>query len=714
MKRLQQCSHAIRGKWLLCLLALLLIWLPACQQNKTGGVSGTVFLSQEENHEGVQVQIPGTQFRAITNAEGNFSIVGLPQGPYTAVISAEGYPEIRQEFEIAPAKTVSLQEIILSPIPVPVGVLVGIIHLTGESNHEGILVSLIGTPFVTRTDSNGFFKIESIPPGTYQVLAIKEAWLPATQDEIHIIDRQETQLPKLELISLDQLQARSEPQSSLGAYSIRGNAFLEGESAHNGIRVELADAPDTFTHTSEQGFFELVGLDEKPHSLILSCSGYIEQTIADVIPSPATTTSSAGFVTLQKDITASTGMGIMQGHVYLANQPNHANTIVRLLGVSQTVVTDTDGRYLFIGIPTGEYVLIAEHPGYAEGRLASVRVLPEQITPIPDLTLESSGESMPEGNGIIRGSAILEGESDHGGVTVAVGGTSLTTVTTGDGAYTLENVPFGAYTLIFAKGGYKNAYLEGIGVQVEQITQLEPVVLQKDIDPPFIVETHPQHSARRVPINRFVDVIVRFSERMNGEAVKRAAMITPPVTFDAFFDRESEFSDIDVLHMRLYQEGEAPVRFKTRYVVTITPDATTPKGIALAEPYFFGFTTDGPLIVNSMPMDGEGMFHQDMGQPLIIETNYPVDPQSVERAIRYRPMPDATPFYEFAQVGPGSRILINTNLRDNTRYRIQIDTNLRTIDGQRFSNTPMSISFRTSGPNERRTRSNPAAMSRGR
>ena len=324
----------------------------------------------------------------------------------------------------------------------------------------------------------------------------------------------------------------------------------------------------------------------------------------------------------------------------------------------------------------------------------------DQITPVQDVTLKAAKEDKKEENGSIRGTVLLEGQTDHGGVAIALEGTSLITASSEDGTYVFEQVPPGVYRLIFSKGGYKNAYLDSITVKANQPSSLEPVDMQKDVEPPFIVETFPREGSRKVPITYYVDVIVRFSERMAGASVKRSVVINPPVDFTAFFDRESEFSDIDVLHIRMAQDGQMPVRFKTRYAVTITPDAVTPKGIPLAEPFTFNFTTDGPLILNSKPADGDSQVFMSQEQPLMIEANCPVDPNTVERALRFRPKPDATPIIQCVRMGPGCRILINTNLRPNTRYSLLLDNTLRTLDGQRYSNTPFSISFQTSGPDD--------------
>jgi hypothetical protein len=152
---------------------------------------------------------------------------------------------------------------------------------------------------------------------------------------------------------------------------------------------------------------------------------------------------------------------------------------------------------------------------------------------------------------------------------------------------------------------------------------------------------------------------------------------------------------MDVLHLRLHQVGPQPVQFKTRYLITILPQAQSLKGSPMAEPYTFSFTTDGPLILGSVPASGASDLMINMNSPIIVDTNALVDPTTVERALRIRPQPDSIPQIQYLFHEAGTRILIYTSLRFNTRFSVMLDNTLRTRDDQRFSNTPFSFTFRT-------------------
>ncbi len=398
-------------------------------------------------------------------------------------------------------------------------------------------------------------------------------------------------------------------------------------------------------------------------------------------------------MTLREEITDQ-NRGLLKGEVLLEGRTEHGNTLVQLQGISQSVVTDSEGQYMFIGIPPGQYTLTADYPGYETGRIESVQVTADQVTSATRLMLKKL-EQTDEGEGAIEGTALLEGEMEHGGITVAIEGTQFNTVTGISGDFQFSEVPYGAYTLIFTKGGYKDAYLRGIRVASNQTTSLQPVTLQKDIEPPYVVDYFPPPRARNVPIDEYVDVLVRFSERMDGASVKNSVIVEPAVSYDAFFDRESELSDIDVLHLRLYQDAPNPVQFNTQYQITVMPQAQTPKGISMEQPFRFQFSTDGPLIVETMPLQGEEGFFLNPQNPIILETNAPIDPSTVERSIRFRPRTDSLPLIKFVQYEQGSQIIIETTLRADTRYTLMVDNSLRAANGMRFSNTPYTLRFRT-------------------
>lgn len=680
---------------LFCVLSIMgLFFFAGCGNSKVGELAGVVQLAKSTNSEGVLVFIPGTQYRALTDENGSFIITDLPPSEYTVVAQFEGFDEARETIQVLAGQRTTLDPIILQKPYKPQGSISGFITLEGETNHQDILLLLVGTTYTTSTNTTGYFQFTNIPVAAYQLLALKDNWIPVSRNDIQVAEGQETQVPNIQLRKAEVLPTPTLPPPSLGDFLLQGSAFLEGEESHAGIRVSLVDIPEKFTITDATGSFTLNGLDEKPHSLILSHEGFVNEKIADAVPVSATSTSSCGFVTLQREYQPDL-LGVLQGRVFLEGLKKYDNTTVQLKGISPPVYTDAEGRYKFVGIPSNKYELIAEHPGFEPGQIEVVEIKANQVVQAPDLTLTPLKKEEQSGTGGIVGMAMLEGETDQGGIVAAIEGTTFTAVTGTNGQFFFEKIPIGAYTMIFTKPGYKNYYLGGVPVLLDQNTALEPVLLSKDIEPPYVLECFPRDGSRKIPIDQYVDVIVRFSERMDAGSVKQSVTIDPPVGFDAFFDRESDLSDFDTLHVRLYHQPPNPLLFNRQYQVQITPQARTPKGIPMAEPFVFSFTTDGPLIVDSIPRKGEGQFLLNQGRKIMFLTNAPVDQATFERAIRIRPQPDSNPQIEFLPAEMGTQITIEANWRANTRYRVQLDNAMRTVDRQRFSNTPFSLNFRT-------------------
>lgn len=677
-------------------IILLMCFMSGCSGSPVGSVSGVVQLEGETNHEAVQVFLPGTQFRAMTDQNGSFLITGIPVGTYSLVIDEDGFESYRTTLEIKSGEQNTLGIVdLLKEIP-PYGSITGFVTIEGKSIHEDVLILLAGTPHSAVTNTTGLYELEEVPPGTYKLIAIKEDSLPVFQGGIEVIAGEETEVPPIEIKQPSSAPPPEPETPKLGDNIITGMAMLDGEENHAGIRVELEDVPAIHGITNASGHFEINGVDDQLHTLILSCTGYVTETLPDVIPQPATSTRSAGFITLQKEYTPEK-IGILQGRVLLEGGTNHANTTVSLRGVSQSVSTNSDGRYMFVGIPSGNYTLVADHPGYATAEKMNVWVETAKVSNVEDIILDKLDLPEKEGTGGLAGVALLEDTADHGGITVALENTSHSVVTGRNGRYQFEDIPYGSYTLIFSKGEYRTEYLEGVLIQVDQVMRLDPVVLSRDVDPPYVIETFPRDGTRQVPVDQFVDVLIRFSKRMDGASVKRSVIIDPPVSFDAAFDRESELSDMDVLHLRLYHNAPMPVQLKQKYEVIITQTAQTPEGMALAEPYRFSFTTDGPLVVRTIPEEGSRGVIFGLEQPLVFETNAPVDPVSFERSIRFRPKADSQPVFQYMPLQNGTRVVVRMILKPNSNYTVTLDRNLRTVDRERFSNVPFTLSLQTGG-----------------
>ena len=255
------------------------VCLAACERDRSGRVEGICTLEGEDNHEGIQLIIPGTQFRAITDAEGKFFIQDIPGGEYTLVVESSGYESERIPFEIIARETVTLDSVTLAVVHNPAGTITGFVTLPEESIHDGITVHVVGTDKSVTTNTTGHYRLDDVAPGEYVLLAIKEGWRPQTREGVKVVDGQETTVPEFQLQSSNPESEEAGPQdTNLGDRVVRGVALLQGRADHSGIEVSLESMPEKSTITDATGNFTLSELGDGPYVLLFSHEGYQSET----------------------------------------------------------------------------------------------------------------------------------------------------------------------------------------------------------------------------------------------------------------------------------------------------------------------------------------------------------------------------------------------------------------------------------------------------
>ena len=142
---------------------------------------------------------------------------------------------------------------------------------------------------------------------------------------------------------------------------------------------------------------------------------------------------------------------------------------------------------------------------------------------------------------------------------------------------------------------------------------------------------------------KYLDIVVKFSDFMDSNTVKGSVYISPQVETRLFFGRESELSDGDTLHIRLLRGGRHGLKFSESYEIVIAQSATNRDGVTLDDDYAFQFTTDGPLVVGSIPEGGGRDIPFFPNDRIIIDTNAPVNQRSIIDALKIRPNPQSNP-----------------------------------------------------------------------
>ncbi len=155
-----------------------------------------------------------------------------------------------------------------------------------------------------------------------------------------------------------------------------------------------------------------------------------------------------------------------------ASARDHSGVTVEVEGEGVRTVTNRAGEFdLFLN--AGTYALVLTAPNHV--RLVGE---PIELSPGEERRLEDPFvlQSDP---GEVRGVVLLEGAAGdaHGDITVSLANTSATTTTDGSGAFRLDDVPAGVYTLRAARGGFDTQSVGGVVVESHPPTVLDPITL---------------------------------------------------------------------------------------------------------------------------------------------------------------------------------------------------------------------------------------------
>ncbi|MDK2970434.1 MAG: hypothetical protein PWP23_189 [Candidatus Sumerlaeota bacterium] len=172
-------------------------------------ILGTVTLFGPEgeavtDYNSVLVSLEGTTFSTRPDGTGIFEFSNLQPDVFTVVATAEGYTLDRAYRVDLGALDIAEVSLTLRA-EIPEGALVG--SVIGQATLEdskgggnsGITVALSGTNFLATTDDEGFFALEDVPPGTYELTASRTGYEPVIEKGITVAAEQQTVAPPIEL-----------------------------------------------------------------------------------------------------------------------------------------------------------------------------------------------------------------------------------------------------------------------------------------------------------------------------------------------------------------------------------------------------------------------------------------------------------------------------------------------------------------------------------
>ena len=220
------------------------------------------------------------------------------------------------------------------------------------------LFDSLGAPYQhTVTDENGAYTLEGIPAGTYTVAGVKDGYLLSDGAGVVLSSGDTTQV---------NLVCTQDASLALG--TIAGVVQLVNlvQTPLSGAKISLLNAASEVvatTYSVDDGEFAFYDLADGAYTLIASAAGYITTapmavTILD---------GSIANVVLSMTVDSRTYNGTVSGIIRDQNGNAVAGCFVGLFQVAAgqelliaTTKTNTDGKYLFGGVTSGEYLVKAK------------------------------------------------------------------------------------------------------------------------------------------------------------------------------------------------------------------------------------------------------------------------------------------------------------------------------------------------------------------
>jgi hypothetical protein len=173
-------------------------------------------------------------------------------------------------------------------------------------------------------------------------------------------------------------------------------------------------------------------------------------------------------------------VGTIEGQVMIEGE---TLATIRCIGTNQSALADSEGRYTFLNMPFGLYDLRAEAEGHTPVNIGTVEItaeIPRAVAPTVAMERREDLEPdtlPPPTLGALTGRVTLAGDSDHGGITVTIQGTSKSDVTDSQGRWLIEGVEPGNRRVRFAAPGHGTAVVTAV-VEPNRLTELSMTVLQ--------------------------------------------------------------------------------------------------------------------------------------------------------------------------------------------------------------------------------------------
>lgn len=577
----------------------------------------------------------------------------------------------------------------------------GQVLLQGQDDASGIQVYIPGTSLISMTNEEGHFSLEGVGPGTYDVDARADGFVPARIGQVTVAPSNVSRQYALASVTLKP-RVKSAATTAGIPGSIQGKVSsaipaAAGERDWSQCSISLEKTPYRTTCDAD-GEFLLWSLPPDQYSMVVRLAGFEPGRVAvRVLPGPEPTKVE---VQLQPAAESLGGTRQIQGSVELFGPdggPTNDFDRITVTALNRTGVAtglNPDGSFTLANLAPAKYLISASGAGYTPPNPVAVDLTSATEQTI-QLTLHAVATTSNT-TGRIHGVALKNGEAENqnGGITVALAGTSFVAMTDETGQFSIGNIPPGAYKIVAQANGYISAEQGPIQIKAADDVTVNGLLLEQAKDYPVVLHTDPGDGSRDFTIQHEMPVTIRFSKKMNQDTLANALHIDPPVAY-----RIQPGSETDAFHFVLFGFGEQPVaRYKTRYTITMDENAADFENLHLQEPFTMNVTTGSPRIIGTDPSSKGLKAENGLTKPVAIFFNAPLDHQSIGNdVVRISPNSPITPIISLEDAGESgwTTIYVGTALQPDTQYRITVASRLRTTGNVAIANIPYTFTFRT-------------------
>lgn len=211
--------------------------------------------------------------------------------------------------------------------------------------------------------------------------------------------------------------------------------------------------------TNEDGVYSILGVPgEANYFVTATAAGYANQTKEVSVDIGAFVVLDFLLISLTGAISGTVSDAATHEGLY------NASVSVRVGTVTVTATTDVDGAYRIPDLPSGFYTVTAVMQGFEISTRTDIQVLSGVETNGVDFELMEKPTKL---YGIVRAGTFLVP-----GVVITVVGTSLSTNTSIEGYYEINNITVGTYSLTAALEGYNTVTVSGIVIARGSETQV--------------------------------------------------------------------------------------------------------------------------------------------------------------------------------------------------------------------------------------------------